>query len=374
MTIGHAPAPATTEPDDLARACPGTLIEVAATLAIAGRVEQCRATLTRAVALAAITGSSPDVRREVAAGELAVRIALGEDDLAGDASRLLAEPALSRAARTRLRTALVTTAEPQRAPAGRQAPALPDEGELRDPSTVSVAVLGPLRVRRGDRPVSVIGRPAELLCYLALHGEQARTETVIDTLWPDTDLPTGRRRLRTVMARLRRSAGDVVRRDGGVVELQGVTTDVVAFTRLARVADTCTDLDQAAEAARAALEHFRGEPVPEIDRDWAVWGRRSLLERALALHDRLARATEQRGRLEESITALEDAVTLDPGTERRYLTIARLSAELERPNLALSALERARHALHDVGLPVSDELPRLEAYLRRRPSLATSRR
>ena len=79
---------------------------------------------------------------------------------------------------------------------------------------------------------------ARLVAVLVADGGSATADRLIDVLWPDVDLPTGRARLRVALHRLRRALGalgpDLVLRRGDVVALApDLDVDVVRFEQLA---------------------------------------------------------------------------------------------------------------------------------------------
>lgn len=233
-------------------------------------------------------------------------------------------------------------------------------------ATIRLEVLGSLCAWREGTLLALEGRTGELLAFLALHEGRTTSEQLIDALWPHCDLPRGRERLRTVLARLRRAAGDVVQREGATLRLgDGIVSDVGEFRRRHHMATRPGAFDAA--AARAALEHYGGEAVPALaDREWTQQLRRELHQRALRLHDRLARHAELDGRVDEAVQMLLAALTHEPTAEHRYRTAARLQAGRGRLDAGLELLADARQALLAAGHEPSPQLTALEDYLRRR--------
>ena len=114
----------------------------------------------------------------------------------------------------------------------------------------SIAVLGPLEVRRNGAPVPVpAGKSAELLVRLALEaGTAVRTDRLVDDLWADEAVRTRRNTLQSKVTRLRRALGDpaaiVTTDDGYRLDVDRDDVDALAV------------LDQASTAV-ALLERRR---------------------------------------------------------------------------------------------------------------------
>src|SRR4051794_8919825 len=85
---------------------------------------------------------------------------------------------------------------------------------------LSISVLGPVTVTRGDNPVRVpSGKTSELLVRLALEpGVSVRGDRLLDELWGEHAATTKANTLQSKVAKLRRALGDpnaIVNVDGG---------------------------------------------------------------------------------------------------------------------------------------------------------------
>ena len=235
-----------------------------------------------------------------------------------------------------------------------------------------ISVFGGLAVESDGRTVEPTGRPAELLGFLALHGSPATAEQAIEALWPDGEPTRGRERLRTVLRRVRRDVGDLLERHEEQLRFRtGVTVDVDDFLALVRQARRATAAGEDAAVAALGLYNGEGVSLPGFH-GWVEEPRRHLDQQAMAMHDLVAEAAEEDGRLDDAIRTLFEALRLDPLTEDRYLVAARLLAEQGRRSRALQLLEDGARILAGEGLAVSDDLTRLVAYLER-AATATSR-
>jgi DNA-binding SARP family transcriptional activator len=105
---------------------------------------------------------------------------------------------------------------------------------------LSISLLGPVTVRRGDEPVRVpSGKPTELLARLALEpGVTVRSERLVDELWADEASTTRPNTLQSKVAMLRRALGDpdLVLSSGGGYRLDVDDGQVDAQVALAATA------------------------------------------------------------------------------------------------------------------------------------------
>jgi predicted ATPase len=129
-------------------------------------------------------------------------------------------------------------------------------------------------------------RTALLLARLALQPGRAHPrEELIDLLWPEADLDSGRNRLRVILASLRRqleppgvSAGSVLVADRAVVRLNPVAfrCDVAEF----EAALTAASLAPSAAARRDALARaaslYAGDLLPGLYDEWVIEERERL--------------------------------------------------------------------------------------------------
>ncbi|MEL6981701.1 MAG: hypothetical protein AAFO29_04685, partial [Actinomycetota bacterium] len=155
---------------------------------------------------------------------------------------------------------------------------------------VSIQLLGRFSVSRGGQEVSLSSaRVSELVKVLAVRAGSAPIDLVLDTLWPEVEPATGRRRLKNVLSRARAELGDVlVRERDRIAFSSSVGIDLSDFDLAARQAVLLAQNDpsRAAEAGLRALSLYLGELLPD-DRyaDWAELARADIRARSLALVD-----------------------------------------------------------------------------------------
>ena len=230
---------------------------------------------------------------------------------------------------------------------------------------VTLSVLGRFALSRSGRPVILpSGRGQQLLKLLAAMGGQLPAEAVIDALWPETDLDTGRGRLRVTLSRLRADAGDVVVRDGETLALgPDVRVDLREFEREARRALALGSAEPglAVALATSAMSRYRGDLLPEDPYElWLERPRERARRVALELLDLCSDVATERGDLDEVRRFVELAIELAPYDEHRYLRAASALLEQGRRGAARTVVARARSALAELGLPPPLDLVRIE--------------
>lgn len=221
---------------------------------------------------------------------------------------------------------------------------------------VSVRALGGFEVLRGGAAVDFPpGRATQLVKLIAASGGRLGAEAAIEALWPETDPTGGRGRLRVVLTRLRKTAGELIVRDGDALAFGGgAEIDARAFELEARRA-LAGGVDAVA-LARSALARYAGTLLLD-DRyePWASEPRERLARCQLALLDLLAADAGSRGETDEAVRLLEQAIEADRYDERRYLAAARLLLSQGRRGRALDLLRSAAAALRELELETSAE-------------------
>ncbi len=229
----------------------------------------------------------------------------------------------------------------------------------------TLGLLGRFSLTRGGRAVPLsAGRGPQLLKLLAASGGQLPAEAIIDSLWPEADLDTGRNRLRTTLSRLRAEAGDVVVRDGDALSLASdLRVDLHEFEREAHraLALVSAEPNAALGVAASAMARYRGDLLPgDPYEPWLERPREHARRVALELLDLCSDVATERGDLDEVRRFVERAIDLAPYDEHRYLRAASALLEQGRRGAARAVLARARSALAELGLPPPLDLVRIE--------------
>jgi DNA-binding SARP family transcriptional activator/ATP/maltotriose-dependent transcriptional regulator MalT len=220
--------------------------------------------------------------------------------------------------------------------------------ELVDDSDAwTLEVLGGFAVRRGGREITLPpGRPERTVRRLAAAGGRLHREALMEFLWPEAPLAVGANRMRNLLSRIRKAAGELVVREGDMICFASACEiDRDRFeASAARALDVRGrgDADTAAGLARTALSLYRGELLPDDDYDdWVLTPRERLRSLQLELLDMLIAAAEREGEVDEAVRLTRTAIQAEPHDERRHLGLARLLATQGRTGSARSVLESA---------------------------------
>jgi DNA-binding SARP family transcriptional activator len=130
------------------------------------------------------------------------------------------------------------------------------------------------------------GNQAKALGLLVLNGGCMNRDTLVERLWPDTSVPSGRHQLRSLLAKLRTSTGvSIVRQDNLVVLEPSIWCDIERFIVLSSRAVSGVDGPQAARRLGLQAQALWTGPPLESWRyeDWAIRVR----GRVFALQERL---------------------------------------------------------------------------------------
>jgi predicted ATPase/DNA-binding SARP family transcriptional activator len=201
-----------------------------------------------------------------------------------------------------------------------------------------VELFGPLRARGCGETIDryPTQMTAGLLAFLAFYPDRRHArEEIIDILWPEADLPSGRDRLSQALVWIRHHLeptgvprGTVLRTDKLSVALSpaAITTDVAEFVtavQRSRNAEATTDKIQALIRA-AAL--YRGELLSGLHSDWILTERRRLLDAYLIDLRQLIALLEQERDYDRALDYARRAVAADPLQEEAHCDLMRVLA------------------------------------------------
>jgi predicted ATPase/DNA-binding SARP family transcriptional activator/Tfp pilus assembly protein PilF len=242
----------------------------------------------------------------------------------------------------------------------------------------TILLLGGLRVEHEKRQITRFRtqKAASLLAYLALHPAPQPRETLIDLLWPDVEIETGRHNLSNALTFLRHlleppgvPPGTVLLADRASVRLSpaAVTSDVVEFER---------DLDRAEAAAlseaerlallQQALERYQDPLLPGFYEEWigseALRLESRFVQGVVHLVPRLLAA----GKREPALLYAQRAVSTDPLSEEATFCLMQALAASGQPGQALRAYRAfAKRLEEELDSQPSPALQRLAAQLGR---------
>jgi len=221
-------------------------------------------------------------------------------------------------------------------------------------------LLGGFRVLINERAVPQtawrLGKARSLIQLLCLTpGHRLHREQIMDLFWPDLApkaaagnfyqvVHAARRALGAQDATLDQSAPIVhLRQQVVVLEPPGhLWIDVDAFTQAAASARQSSD----PAICRAAIEHYRGDLLPEYPYDeWLVERRHALRDMLVTLLFHEARLHEQQADDSAARAALRQIIEHEPTNEQAHADLMRLLARAGQPALALDQYRQLRETL-----------------------------
>lgn len=232
-------------------------------------------------------------------------------------------------------------------------------GRDRSAPSVEIRLLGRFEVLVNGSPrVLPAGQASELVKRLAIARGPLADEQILDALWPDADLATARRRLRNLLNRVRESAGEVIVRRDAALALPALTR-IDAYQLLDAIEGARRD-GRDLRAMERAIAIAAGPLLPD-DRyaDWAVALREQCTAAVVGALHNLADASTMAGDPERALLFALRAVELQPFDDALYVLAARAAVAGNQRGLAASLVERGRHMLADLGVPVSADLAEL---------------
>ena len=238
-------------------------------------------------------------------------------------------------------------------------------------STLTVDILGPLRVRIDGRPVPLTtGRLRSLLVGLAMSANRAvSVHQLTDVVWAERPPADPRRSLQTYATRLRAALGGWRIQTvpaGWLLRAEPDTVDALRFVRLLDAAASAAGPRAERELIVAALALWRGEPFDGVASGWLCHAERPrLVERYLAARERRIDLDIRFGAAREPLIAELEALTAQyPLRESLWVRLMTLLDRGGRPAEALQRYDAVRRQLADeLGIDPSPELRRLHARL-----------
>jgi predicted ATPase/DNA-binding SARP family transcriptional activator len=234
-------------------------------------------------------------------------------------------------------------------------------------------LFGGLRAVRGDHVIDRFRtrKTGALLAYLAFYPGMHRRETLIEMLWPDQPLETGRNNLRLALSSLRRQLEITAEERGAVLQADrlqaglhpaALTSDVAEFEALLQRRSTPAGGSIPAGIAplQRAVELYQGRLLPNLYENWIPLEEQRLEDLYLGALDHLISALEQRGEVQRALEYAQRGarlVTARAETERAIERL-RLSAFSARP-AAQAATTPGAGTAPDALLPqqTASELP-----------------
>ena len=138
---------------------------------------------------------------------------------------------------------------------------------------VSIRLLGPFRIFKGERPLAELPNKASaLLAFLAMQSDPVPREKLAELLWPDRQKEQSRQSLRQAIYSIRGSLGDLadkiieINRLTTAIRLSGVAADAVALTN----SHADDEIDSLAGRARLYAGEFLAG-FPSVSNPFDEW-------------------------------------------------------------------------------------------------------
>jgi ABC-type branched-subunit amino acid transport system substrate-binding protein/DNA-binding SARP family transcriptional activator len=244
--------------------------------------------------------------------------------------------------------------------------------------SVEFRILGPIEVRRGDRPLALGGpRQRQVLAHLVLEANRViSTDRLIQLTWGDQAPESARQALFAYVSRLRKIVGAdriVARPPGYTLVAERHEVDALRFVdAVAQARDLADDPASASAKLGEALGLWRGDALSDLADHEALGPEIARLAdlRLEALEDRIQFQMDL-GHHRDELSTLEQLVREHPLRERPWGQLILAHYRSGRQANALAAYQRARAILlEDLGIDPSPELRQLhEQILRQDPAL-----
>ena len=240
-----------------------------------------------------------------------------------------------------------------------------------DGPPIRVQLLGPVRIWVHDVEITTGLRRAgrELLAWYLLHPEGRPIEAAVDALWPNEDPSHGHQRfwnaLNSLRARLRSAADNsklqVLEKSGDNYQPPPpeLDVDLWAFQAALQAAATAAEpVDKLGQLHRA-INTYTGPFAAETDYLWAEPIRQECHRRALDAHVAYATLAATAGHIDQAISTLEKALTLDPYAEDLYRRLMRLHHSIGRKDSVRLLYRQLDNRLLDIDSEPEDETRRV---------------
>ncbi|WP_275558127.1 BTAD domain-containing putative transcriptional regulator [Streptomyces sp. 5-6(2022)] len=250
-------------------------------------------------------------------------------------------------------------------------------------SALRFAVLGPVRIWRGEQALPVL-RPLEraVLCVLLLRGRAATAGELVDGVWGDAPPPQAIASLRTHAFRLRRALGPgvLVSEAGGyALRIRPGALDLTVCESYEARAERATaegELTGARKLLHMAAELWEGQPLAGVPGPYAEAQRARLEQWRLSLLEARLELDLELGLHTDAVSELTALTAEHPLRERLRTLLMTALYRSGRQAEALGVYTDTRRLLsEELGVAPSAELARLhQRILRADPTLAGPRR
>jgi DNA-binding SARP family transcriptional activator len=260
------------------------------------------------------------------------------------------------------RLLVVTPPDAEPAPAEEQgdgSSSKPAAGRVAEPDPRPlISLLGPLTIQGGKRSRRGLrARALELIAFLALRGEGAQRDEILEALWPGEDPKRSRHRLYQAVRDARRLLGEAVasERDRYWLDRGRVRVDVDELDQLLARAGR-GDAHARLQIREQALALFRDEPLAASDFPWCEGEIRRLRGTYVELLEHVGRARLEAGDPRRALEAAERGLAADLLNEVLWRLALEAEGRLGLRQAIEVRYERLRRMLGDrLGLEPAQE-------------------
>ncbi|WP_282936529.1 response regulator [Paenibacillus sp. RC67] len=186
----------------------------------------------------------------------------------------------------------------------------------------------------------------ELCAFLVHHGgNEVTASTIIESLWPESDLKKAKAYLYTCLSYLRKSfqingvPASIEKRGGGyVISGNGMESDLPAFLALMETAVSEGCLDERQYRRMNALR--RGDYLDGCDFQWAVWKQEKLTTKYIQALRIVYKHFMKSGNVLLAIDSLQRILELTPDSENDGRELIKLYLHADKRNEALKVFRQ----------------------------------
>ncbi len=233
-------------------------------------------------------------------------------------------------------------------------------------SSTRINLFGGLNVAKDGQPIpKLISRKADvLLAYMAQEPQDHGREVLATLLWDERTQRQALANLRTLIASLRKHAGDFVNISRQTVALKpGVWVDTAVFQQQITAARKKMPSAAAAADIEAALALYAGDFLANVSvrgsvalEDWIQLTRESLRRQVLEARQHLIAYYLQQGQYDDGIRHATILLEMEPWHEEAHRQMMRLLAHSGQQQAALTQYEICVQLLeNELGVPPEPE-------------------
>jgi len=208
-------------------------------------------------------------------------------------------------------------------------------------------------------PRQVPGRAADLMSFLAVHGQAART-LVSGSLWPESTESHAQTNLRTTSAVLQKAAPGVLLTGGGRLDLAPtLVTDLGELREAIAAVMACpASVEELKDATRSLL--VTADVLPECDAEWVLHAREQTRVDHLQALTVAAEALVEADELSMALAAAQTATVLDPLAESAHRLLTRIHLDRgDRVKAYVTYEDFRRRSIDEFGLGPSGKFKQL---------------